>query len=138
MAQQIERPTTAAQRKRPTPRLICEIRPQDRVEVTGTIITVAALSISGCPACRYTLADGTGQVDLMFLGRIAIRGLDCGTRCTVVGTVATRDDRIVIWNPFYEVHAADTLDDPEDPVGRSDCDVRESWHRAGDSLQPAR
>jgi len=104
---QLERPAAASAGPRPVVSAIGEIQPQDRVAVTGVIRAFAALSIGGCPACRYTLADATGEVDLMFLGRIAIRGLEQGWRCGARGTAAARDGRMVIWNPRYQLYPAD-------------------------------
>jgi hypothetical protein len=101
---QLERPAQPARStrlERPEVRDIGKVQPQERVAVTGDIVATAALSISGCPACRYTLSDGTGEVDLLFLGRIAVAGLDVGRRCTAEGTATARDGRIVIWNPRY-------------------------------------
>jgi hypothetical protein len=102
---QLERPTLAPSRPshRPLVATIGEIRPQDEVRVTGVIRSKAAMSLSGCPACRYTLADPTGEVDLMFLGRVLIQGLDEGRYCIAEGRAAARDERIVIWNPRYQV-----------------------------------
>jgi hypothetical protein len=105
---QLERPAAAAD-SRPgvvTVTTIGEIRPQDRVQVAGVIRSKAAMSIGGCPACRYTLADETGEVDLLFLGRVLIAGLEGGTRCIAEGRAAARDGRIVIWNPRYQVLAS--------------------------------
>jgi hypothetical protein len=104
---QLDRPTGASSEPRPIITTIGEIRPQDQAAVTGVICASAALSISGCPACRYTLADGTGEVDLMFLGRVMVRGLDLGQRCSVEGTAANRDGQLVIWNPRYRLHPDD-------------------------------
>ena len=78
------------------------------VAVSGALVDAAALSISGCPACRYTLDDGTGQVDLLFLGRVMVAGLEVGRRCAAEGAVAERDGRTVIWNPRYQLLPADT------------------------------
>jgi hypothetical protein len=105
---QLERPTVAAEVRRSAPVVttIGQARPQDRVRVTGVIRSKAALSLSGTPACRYTLADGTGEVDLLFLGRVLIAGLDTGLHCVAEGRVAARDERIVIWNPRYQVLAS--------------------------------
>jgi hypothetical protein len=101
---QLERPAVApARRIPPVVTTIGEIRPQDHVRVTGVIQSKAAMSLSGCPACRYTLADATGEVDLLFLGRVLIAGLDEGRYCTAEGRAAARDGRIVIWNPWYQV-----------------------------------
>jgi CheY-like chemotaxis protein len=75
------------------------------------------MSIAGTPACRYTLTDGTGELDLLFLGRVEIAGIRSGRRCRAVGTVARRDDRLVLWNPRYwlEPAGADS-ESPDVPV----------------------
>jgi hypothetical protein len=88
-------------------RPVNEVRPQDRVVVRGEIRSSTAMALRGCPACRYALADGTGELDLIFLGRVEVRGLEKGRRCTAEGTAATRDDRIVLWNPRYQLEPAD-------------------------------
>jgi hypothetical protein len=85
----------------PLARAIGEVRPQERVAVSGTIGVTAALSISGCRVYRCTLFDETGELDLLFLGQIEIAGLEKGKHCSAVGTAAARDDRKVIWNPRY-------------------------------------
>jgi hypothetical protein len=103
---QLERPAAVEETRRPVVTTIAEIRPQDLVRITGIIRSKAALSLSGCPACRYTLADGTGEVDLLFLGRVLIAGLETGLHCVAAGRAAARDERIVIWNPRYEVLAS--------------------------------
>ncbi len=107
---QLERPNGPSAGQRPVITEIAEIRPQDRVGITGVIRAPTALSICGCPACRYTLADATGEVDLMFLGRIAIGGLEEGRRCSAEGTAAARDGRMAIWNPRYRLHPAAAAD----------------------------
>ncbi len=89
----------------PEPRLIGEVRSQQHVAVSGVIRSSTAMALRGCPACRYRLADGTGDLDLMFLGRITVPGLVPGRRCRAEGTAATRDGRIVLWNPRYQVEA---------------------------------
>ncbi len=93
-------------------RPIREVQPQQRVAVRGEIRSSTAMALRGCPACRYVLTDGTGELDLMFLGRVEVRGLEKGRRCTAEGTAATRDDRIVLWNPRYQL----------EPVGEEGCD----------------
>jgi hypothetical protein len=100
---QLERPTAAGKVRRPIVTTIGEIRPQDLVRVTGIIESKAALALSGTPACRYTLADGTAEVDLLFLGRVLIAGLDTGLHLVAEGRAVARDGRLVIWNPRYQV-----------------------------------
>ncbi|HEY6492901.1 MAG TPA: hypothetical protein VIZ43_06475, partial [Trebonia sp.] len=62
------------------------------------------------PAVRCVLADDSGRIDLIFLGRRSIAGLAPGRRCTVTGRAAVRRRRLVIWNPRYE------LEPPEAPA----------------------
>jgi hypothetical protein len=100
---QLERPTAAGEIRRSVVTAAGAIRPQDTVRVTGFIRSKAALSISGLPACRYTLADETGEVDLLFLGRVLIAGLETGLHCVAEGRATARDGRIVVWNPRYQV-----------------------------------
>jgi hypothetical protein len=104
---QLERPTAARPDRREVVTSIADIRPQDYVRITGVIRSKAAMSISGCPACRYTLDDGTGAVDLLFLGRVMIAGLETGLTCIAAGRAAARDGGVVIWNPSYEVVAGE-------------------------------
>jgi CheY-like chemotaxis protein len=89
---------------------IGEVRPQVRADVSGVIRSVRAMSIGGTPACSYTLADGTGRLDLLFLGRVEVAGLEKGRRCRAEGMVAVRDDRHVIWNPKYWIQPEDQAD----------------------------
>jgi CheY-like chemotaxis protein len=94
----------------PVVRSIGEARPQVRADVSGVIRSARAMSIGGTPACSYTLADGTGRLDLLFLGRVQVAALEQGRHCRAEGMVATRDDRNVIWNPRYWIQ-------PEDRAG---------------------
>lgn len=84
-------------------RPIGKVRPQERVAVRGVIVASTPMALRGCPACRCALTDGTGELDLMFLGRIEVPGLEQGRRCIAEGTAAVRDDRIVLWNPRYQI-----------------------------------
>jgi hypothetical protein len=84
------------------------VRVQEFVSVSGVIRLVRAMSIGGVPACRCVLADGTGELDLLFLGRVSVAGFAGGRRCLATGRAAEREDRIVLWNPHYVL--ADSLD----------------------------
>jgi hypothetical protein len=106
---QLERPAAAFDGARsdepPEAVAIGKIQSQARVAVSGVIAAATPMSISGCPACRYTLTDDTGEVDLMFLGRVMVPGLETGRHCSAEGRAAARDGRMVIWNPRYLLEA---------------------------------
>ena len=62
----------------------------------------------GQPVARKigeAVSPETGQVDLIFLGRPGVAGLDVGARCTVEGTARSEGDRLVVWNPLYRFEA---------------------------------
>lgn len=82
-------------------------RQQAKVDVRGVIQSVEAVSLGGIATFRCALADGTGQIDLLFLGRGAVAGLEPGRRCRAVGTAATRCRRAVLWNPRYWLEPPD-------------------------------
>jgi hypothetical protein len=82
---------------------IDQVQPQERVAVRGIIVASVPMALRGCPACRCVLADATGELDLIFLGRIEVPGLEPGRRCIAEGTAAARDYRIVLWNPRYQL-----------------------------------
>jgi two-component system sensor histidine kinase KdpD len=99
---------------RPVARQVTDARSRTRVVVTGTIRAAQAVTRGTRPAYCCTLDDGTGQLDLLFLGRTAIPGLTVGTRCSVEGTTRTEGNRMVVWNPLYrlEVLTSITEDSP--------------------------
>jgi len=91
---------------RPQPSRIATVRVQSRVTVTGVIRSVSTESIAASPAVRCVLADGSGQIDMLFLGRESVAGLVPGRRCTAIGRACVHRRRMVIWNPGYELEPA--------------------------------
>jgi len=85
----------------PVVRRVIDASPRQRVALAGEITDTAAIRLGSGPAYRCRLDDGTGRVDLLFVGRRAVAGIQVGTRCRVEGTAAADGHRLVIWNPFY-------------------------------------
>ncbi|GLY94818.1 OB-fold nucleic acid binding domain-containing protein [Actinoplanes sp. NBRC 103695] len=75
------------------------------VSVSGRLRTVAYTPRTNLPTLEADLYDGTDVVTLIFLGRRSIAGIEPGRQLTARGRVALRDDRKVIYNPFYELEA---------------------------------
>jgi two-component system sensor histidine kinase KdpD len=102
---------------------ISDVRGRDRVRVTGTIISAQTTAIGSSLAYRCVLADGTAELDLLFLGRAAIAGLAAGTRCSIEGVVAARGGRLAVWNPRYQVQPAEAppVTDVESPAADADA-----------------
>jgi hypothetical protein len=106
---------------------IGDVHAQDRVTLTGTICAAQTITVGSGLAYRCVLADGTGDVDLLFLGRAAIAGLAVGTRCSIRGMVAARGGRLAVWNPRYQVL----------PAGDGPDLSREEQPMPGEEQEPA-
>ena len=89
--------------ERPPVTQLALVRAQALVTVAGVILSVTTEAVGPSPALRCVLADGSGRIDLLFLGREGIAGLEPGRRCAVTGRAAARRGRLVIWNPRYEL-----------------------------------
>jgi RecG-like helicase len=101
------RPLPPPAPRTPSPsRLIARVRPRSRVVITGIIRSAAASTVGSSPAYRLTLADASGELAVLFLGRPGVRGLQPGTRVTVEGTAGTYRGRLTLWNPRYAIEPA--------------------------------
>lgn len=75
------------------------------VSVNGRLRTVAYTPRTNLPTLEADLWDGSDVVTLVFLGRRSIVGIEPGRQLTARGRIAIRDDRKVIYNPYYELEA---------------------------------
>ncbi len=82
---------------------IGDVRAQDRVTLTGIICATQTIAVGTGVAYSCVLADGTGDVDVLFLGRATVAGLAVGMRCSIRGVLVARGGRLAVWNPRYEV-----------------------------------
>ena len=75
------------------------------VSVSGRLRTVAYTPRTNLPTLEADLYDGSDVVTLVFLGRRSIPGIEPGRQLTARGRIAIREDRKVIYNPYYELEA---------------------------------
>ncbi|MFC8848376.1 MULTISPECIES: OB-fold nucleic acid binding domain-containing protein [unclassified Micromonospora] len=73
------------------------------VSVNGRLRTVVYTPRTNLPTLEADLYDGSDVVTLVWLGRRHIAGIEPGRHLTARGRVAVRDDRKVIYNPYYEL-----------------------------------
>ena len=76
------------------------------VTLSGRLKTVVYTPRTNLPTLEADLYDGSDVVTLVWLGRRHISGIEPGRQVTARGRVAVRDDRKVIYNPYYELEAA--------------------------------
>ncbi|MEV1144611.1 OB-fold nucleic acid binding domain-containing protein [Micromonospora sp. NPDC049799] len=73
------------------------------VSVAGRLRTVVYTPRTNLPTLEADLYDGSDVVTLVWLGRRHITGIEPGRHLTARGRMAVRDDRKVIYNPYYEL-----------------------------------
>ncbi|MEH1014920.1 OB-fold nucleic acid binding domain-containing protein [Micromonospora sp. CPCC 206060] len=73
------------------------------VSVSGRLRTVVYTPRTNLPTLEADLYDGSDVVTLVWLGRRHIAGIEPGRQLIARGRVAVRDDRKVIYNPYYEL-----------------------------------
>ncbi|MFV2118369.1 OB-fold nucleic acid binding domain-containing protein [Streptomyces sp. Act-28] len=73
------------------------------VKVTGTLRTVTLRPRAGVPALEAELFDGTAPLDVVWLGRRSIMGIEPGRRLIASGRISMSQGRRVLFNPKYEL-----------------------------------
>jgi hypothetical protein len=78
---------------------------RQEVCVAGTLRTVTLRPRAGAPALDCELWDGSGTVNLVWLGRRRIAGIEPGRQIVARGRLTDADGRPTIFNPVYELVA---------------------------------
>ncbi|UZN05041.1 OB-fold nucleic acid binding domain-containing protein [Cellulomonas sp. S1-8] len=76
-----------------------------RASVSGVLRSVTLRPRDGVPAIEAELYDGSGTLDLVWLGRRQIAGVEPGRRLKVDGMVCMVAGRRTVFNPRYELRA---------------------------------
>ena len=76
---------------------------RQRVSVHGVLRTVTLRPRGGIPSLEAQLYDGTGTVELIWLGRRRIGGIEPGRSLVVNGLITSADGRRTMFNPLYEL-----------------------------------
>ncbi|AXI79840.1 OB-fold nucleic acid binding domain-containing protein [Peterkaempfera bronchialis] len=84
-----------------TPISRCDDR--ELVTVTGTLRTVTLRPRAGVPALEAELFDGSDALDVVWLGRRSIAGIEPGRRLIASGRISHAHGRRVLFNPRYEL-----------------------------------
>jgi hypothetical protein len=74
-----------------------------RVRISGTVQVIRHDRIGGMPALEAEIYDGPGRVDLVWLGRASIPGIEPGSRVVAEGRLGVRRGRATMFNPRYEI-----------------------------------
>lgn len=77
----------------------------DLVTLTGRVRTVLTGGGEEFLGVTAEVFDGTGAVNVCWLGRRSIPGIDTGRYVRVTGRIGTRDGHMIMFNPRYELLA---------------------------------
>jgi len=80
-----------------------QARRGELVTISGRLKTVVYTPRTNLPTLEAELYDGSDVVTLVWLGRRHIAGIEPGRTIMARGRIAIRDDRKVIYNPYYEL-----------------------------------
>ena len=84
---------------------ISSIRSRELAHFAGEIVSVTPSQAGQPPDCHVEVADATGRIRLIWMGRQLIPGIDVGRTIRVSGRVATINQHLVIFNPAYAIEA---------------------------------
>ncbi|MFE6970500.1 OB-fold nucleic acid binding domain-containing protein [Isoptericola sp. NPDC057653] len=84
---------------------VSELSDRRRASAAGSLRSVVLRPREGVPTVEAELYDGSGSLDLVWLGRRSIAGIDPGRRIRVEGLVCDVDGRRTMFNPRYELRA---------------------------------
>jgi hypothetical protein len=76
---------------------------RSQVCVVGMLRTVTIQPRGGSPSLQAELWDGSGCVDVVWIGRRRIAGIEPGRVIRAEGRITLRDGRRVMFNPKYEL-----------------------------------
>jgi hypothetical protein len=82
---------------------IADAPKRERVIVQGTLKTVTLRPRGGVPALEAELYDGTGSINVIWLGRRRIGGIAPGRGLRVEGRIGEQDGESIMFNPRYSL-----------------------------------
>jgi hypothetical protein len=79
------------------------LQPGRRVQVAGRLRAVRYTPSENIPTLEAELFDGSDALNLVWLGRRRISGVEPGRRIVARGRVGVHDGRLAIYNPWYQL-----------------------------------
>jgi hypothetical protein len=76
---------------------------RQRAKIIGTVRTVTLRPRAGVPALEAELWDGSARLNVVWLGRRQIVGIEPGRQLMVDGLVQVHDGERLMFNPRYEL-----------------------------------
>lgn len=84
---------------------VADCRSREQCTLSGVLRSVRYAPRDAAPELAAELYDGSGSVELVWLGRREIAGIEPGRRLLVSGRVSESEHRLVMYNPAYTLLA---------------------------------
>ncbi len=84
---------------------MCDLRRGNTVQVVGRLRAVVYTPSETVPTLEAEVFDGSSAMELVWLGRRRIAGVEPGRRVMARGRVGVHDGHLAIYNPYYELLA---------------------------------
>jgi RecG-like helicase len=75
---------------------------RSRAKVAGVVRRITVRPVEGYESLEALLSDGTGELEVVWMGRRSIRGLPLGSRVVVDGVVGETRGQLRMVNPTFE------------------------------------
>jgi RecG-like helicase len=76
------------------------------VTLAGVLRSLTIQPVGATPALEAELYDGTGSIDIIWMGRRAIAGIEAGRHILVTGRLTGGQGRHRMYNPKYTLRPA--------------------------------
>lgn len=80
-----------------------EVAERQKASLFGVLRSVTFPSPTGAGSFTATLFDGTGSIDVVWLGRKSVPGIKAGIRLAVQGMVIARSNGLCVINPIFQI-----------------------------------
>lgn len=87
----------------------CDCHVGEVVTVKGSVRSVTMEPTGTLPRFEVFVYDGTGTVELVWLGRRRIIGIEPGRRIRATGRVTGSTGHLTLYNPMYELLPPEAL-----------------------------
>jgi hypothetical protein len=84
---------------------IAQAPDREKVVVQGTLRTVTLRPRGGVPALEAELYDGSGSINVIWLGRRRIGGISPGRGIRVQGRIGVHGGERIMFNPRYDLRS---------------------------------
>jgi RecG-like helicase len=79
-----------------------DVAVRSRAKVAGVVRRITVRPVEGYESLEALLSDGTGEIEVVWMGRRSIPGLSLGTRVVVDGVVGESRGQRRMVNPTFE------------------------------------